>query len=783
MSLFRLALTAAVALLGIVSAAPAQTSTPAAAAAAAPFTGRVLDPDGRGIRGARVELGAPPDASAAAGPAIAITGDGGEFTVSLPPGRYVLSITATGFAPLTRTLTTPVADTDREFVLQIAAVHEQVDVTAAIATAPTVSTALKTATPLLDTPQSITVISSALIRDQLMSSVTDVVRYVPGITAHQGENNRDQVIIRGNNSSADFFLNGVRDDVQYYRDLYNLERVEALKGPNAMIFGRGGGGGVVNRVTKEAGFMPVRDVTLVGGSYDRKRLALDVNQPLSMRAAIRINTMYENSGSFRYDGDHERYGINPTVTFTPRARTRITLSYEHFKDDRVADRGISSFEGRPLQVSRSTFFGNPDESWVDARTNIGSLAFEHEGTRVTVRNRTHIGDYDRGYQNFVPGAVNATGTQVSISAYNNHTQRLNTFNQTDVTWKASTGRLRHLFLTGVEVGRQQTDNLRNTGYFNGTATSVLAPLSRPTIDTPVEFRQSATDANNHVSGSVAALYAQDQIDLSDRVQAIAGVRVDRFDLQYHNNRNGDELQRIDRLVSPRAGLVYKPRASVSIYSNYSTSFLPSSGDQFSSLTTVTQQVKPERFTNYEVGAKWSARRLTVTTALYRLDRTNTRATDPNDPTRIVQTGSQRTNGWELGVDGYVTRQWQIAGGLAYQDAFVTSATTAAKAGAHVAQVPRRTFSLWNMYQAHPRLGAGIGVVYRSDMFAAIDNTVTLPGYTNVDAAIYVGLNERNRLQLNVENVFDRNYYINADSNTNISFGSPRAAKIALVTRF
>ena len=189
------------------------------------------------------------------------------------------------------------------------------------------------------------------------------------------------------------------------------------------------------------------------------------------------------------------------------------------------------------------------------------------------------------------------------------------------------------------------------------------------------------------------------------MQVVAGLRFDRFDLKYHNNRNGDTLDRVDNLVSPRAGIVFKPIAPVSVYGSYSVSYLPSSGDQFSSLTTITEQVKPEKFTNYEVGAKWEPRAgLSVTAAVYRLDRTNTRSTDPNDPTRIVQTGSQRTNGFELGVDGRVTSAWRIAGGYAYQDAFVTSATVAAREGAQVAQVPHHTFSLWNNYQVLPAAG-------------------------------------------------------------------------------
>jgi catecholate siderophore receptor len=300
----------------------------------------------------------------------------------------------------------------------------------------------------------------------------------------------------------------------------------------------------------------------------------------------------------------------------------------------------------------------------------------------------------------------------------------------------------------------------------------------------VFFRPSATDANNHLTANLGAAYVQDQIELSRYLQLVAGVRFDHFDLQYHGNRSGTNLRRIDNPVSPRAGLIFKPAAEVSMYATYSVSYLPSSGDQFSSLTSITQQAIPEKFNNYEVGLKWDLLRdLSFTTAVYRLDRTNTRATDPNNPTAIVQTGSQRTSGFELGLTGSITRKWKITGGYAYQDAFVTSATIAARAGAQVAQVPHHTFSLWNNYQVARRWGAGLGILQRTDMFAAIDDSVTLPGYVRADAALYYSISEKVRLQANVENLFNAKYYLNADSNTNISPGSSRAVRIGLVARF
>jgi catecholate siderophore receptor len=746
-----------------------------------PFRGRVLDPAGAAIAGARVTAihdGRP-------GPSTT-TDQSGAFTLTLAVGRHTIAVVADGFAQVAQTVNVPQKPEDSgEFVLPLAGVHEAVTVTARAGyQAPAITSATRTPTPLRDVPQSVTVITRELMQDRLMSGLGDVVRYVPGVTAHQGENNRDQVVMRGNTSSADFFLNGVRDDVQYYRDLYNVDRVEALKGPNAMMFGRGGGGGVVNRVTKDAAFTPLREVTVLAGSHNDKRFATDLNQPLNGIVAFRFNSMYERSDSFRTAVNLERYGLNPTLTVTPGPRTRITLGAEHFRDARVADRGLPSFQGRPADLDVATYFGNPSDSHVKARVDVASAAIEHQAGGVTIHDRLLIGGYERGYQNFVPGVVTADKSQVALSAYNNDTERLNVFNQTDVRSGFRTGRVQHTLVAGGEVGRQLTDNFRQTGYFDNIATSILVPYASPSVDAPVTFRQSATDADNHMTTNLAAIYVQDAIEPTRGVQMIAGLRVDRFDLQYHNNRTGDDLRRVDHLVSPRAGLVVKPVVPLSLYGSYTVSYLPGSGDQFSSLTTITQQVQPEKFTNAEVGAKWDVHDdLSLTTAVYRLDRINTRATDPNDPTRIVQTGSQRSTGWELGANGRITRGWQVAGGYAWQDAFVTSATAAARAGARVAQVPHHTLSLWNRYQLRPSLGAGLGIVHRTDMYAAIDDAVTLPGYTGVDGAVYMSLGRRMRVQANLENVFDKRYYLNADSNTNISPGAPRALRVALIARF
>lgn len=646
--------------------------------------------------------------------------------------------------------------------------------------------ATKTPTLLRNVPQAVTVINRALINDQGMQNMADVVRYVPGITMGQGEGNRDQPTIRGNSTSADFFVDGVRDDAQYYRDLYNVERVEALKGSNAMIFGRGGGGGVINRVVKEAGWTPAGDLTLQGGSYENRRATLDVGRGLNSLIAARFNGIYENSAMFRDNVWLKRQGINPTLSIaSPSEMTRVNLGYENFVDYRTADRGIPSFGNAPVQADISSFFGNPAVNYVSARVNSGSASVSHAtSSGFNFNNQTRFTSYDKIYQNVLPGTVTADGADVSLSAYNNAQQRKNIFNQTDVTYLARTGSVGHTLLLGAELGRQVTDNFRNTGFFNDTSTTFTTSVISPVISAPVTFRQSATDADNHLTNTTRSIYTQDQIELTDYVQMIAGVRYENFGIRYHNNRNDTNLARNDAMVSPRLGLLLKPIAAASLYANYSVSYLPSAGDQFSSLTDVTKALEPEKFGNLEAGAKWDvADRLALTAAVYRLDRSNTRAPDPNDPSLVVQTGSQRSSGYELGISGQVIPIWGVAGGFSRQKAIITSTTSAAAAGTTVPLVPTTTLSFWNKLQVAPRFSLALGVTHQTDMYAAITNTVKLPAFTRVDVGIYYSLTGDVGTQVNLENIFNEKYYPLANGNSNITPGSPRAVRVSLTTHF
>ncbi|HVM23752.1 MAG TPA: TonB-dependent siderophore receptor [Sphingomicrobium sp.] len=650
------------------------------------------------------------------------------------------------------------------------------------------STATKTNTDVKDVPQALTVISESQIEDQQLRSISDLLLFVPGATPATGESNRDQIVLRGNNTTADFFVDGIRDDVQYFRDFYNIERVEVLRGPNAMIFGRGGGGGIVNRVLKRSTLNPYRELRAAADGFGGFRFTADVDQPLSSRVGLRLDAMYEDGDSFRRHVDLKRYGINPTAALLIGPNSRIDIGYEYLRDRRTADRGVPSRAGRPLEGFDRTFFGDPDKSFSRANVHLASFALEHRlAGGLTLRNRTLYGDYDKYYQNIYPnGAVTPAGT-VRLSAYSDATTRRNLFSQTDLIWDAQLGGISQTLLFGFELGRQSGNNHRHTGVFaaSGTSPTFLdVPITQATVNVPI-VRFATKVADNDIKATVAAIYVQDQIRPADWLEIVAGLRFDRLRMEIDNLNSAQEFARTDELWSPRLGLVLKPLRKLSAYASYSRSYLPQSGDQFNSLAANTQTLKPERFDNYELGAKWEPiEGLLATAAIYQLDRTNTRLTDPLDPTRFVLTGKQRSRGLELGLERSVTNRWQISAGYALQKARVTRATSACPSGdCEVPLVPRHSFSLWNRYDVTRQVGIGLGAIARSKSYASISNAVVLPGYTRLDAALFYKLPHGIQAQVNFENLLGADYFPTAHNDNNIASGAPRTVKASLGYRF
>lgn len=660
----------------------------------------------------------------------------------------------------------------------------------------------KSDTPLRDTPQSISVVTSKQLKDQAVQSLAEAVRYTPGVTFAQGEGNRDAAVIRGSLSTGDFFLDGVRDDVQYYRDIYNIDRVEILKGANGLAFGRGGAGGVINRISKEAGWLPVREVTVSAGSFDHKRAALDVGGGLTPELAGRVNIVTEDSGSYRDGVSIRRNGISPTVTFQPSDRTKVVLSAEYFNDLRVADRGIPSQNGKPFRTDPSTFFGNAAQSPTETTVRALGASIEHQlDNGVLLSNKTRYADYDKYYQNvYASSAVNpGTGT-FSAAGYIDDTQRQNFFNQTDAAFTVNTGTVAHKLVTGVEIGRQDTASFRNDARFTAATTCTSAETTQTGVPaaspTAIATGFDCFNRRNHSIVDVASVYLQDTLLFSPKWQAILGVRHDRFATDFNTfNAAGNVSSRLNDVASelaPRAALIFKPVEAVTTYLSYSKTFVPRAGDQLGSLALNTGFQKPEGFQNREAGFKWDVSdRLAVNGAIYRLERSNVAIRDTANPnTNSLIVDGQLVKGAELSVAGRLTRAWSMVGGYAFTDssypATVTNpanGNTVAAAGNTVAQTPRHTFSLWNRYDLNDTWGAGIGFISRSSMFALDDNTVKLPGYGRVDAAVFYNASKQLKVQLNVENLLNRDYVVNAHTNNNITPGSPIAARVSATYRF
>lgn len=647
------------------------------------------------------------------------------------------------------------------------------------------SSATRTDTPLLDVPQTVDVLGRDRIDDQALLSIADALRYVPGATTGSGEGNRDQPTLRGNGSTSSFFVDGMRDDVQYYRDFYNIDRLEILKGPNAMVFGRGGGGGVINRVSKAPQNHLFVAADAAVDTYGAWRLGADINTPLTDGIDTRINAVYENGANHRQVYELERYAVNPTLGFDLGGKGSIILGYEHAHDERVTDRGVPSQAGLPVAGYRDTFFGDAAVNRTGFDADVVSIAASYDLTdKLTIRHRTRYGDYDKFYRNIFP-ATAVVGGSFGIEAYHEATQRQNLFSQTDLVWKIETGGVGHTILAGFELGRQTTLGQRLNGYFSPVADTlrVTVPITDPFVAPPVYFRSGTGARSAHTRADIAAGFIQDQVSLGDHVEIVAGLRYDRFTLDYTNLLNGTDLARTDNLWSPRLGLVFKPIASASLYASYSRSYLPQSGDQFSSLDVTTAALEPERFENYEIGGKWDVMPgLNLTAALYRLDRSNTRAPGAVAGT-IELTGEQRSKGLELAANGRLARNWLVSAGFALQDAEIRSGTTAAPAGRKVPLVPHTQASLWTRYDVNDRFGFGLGVVHQASSFASISNSVVLPAYTRVDAAAFVRVAHGIDLQVNIENLFNAGYFPTANSDNNIITGGPRSARLTLRTSF
>ena len=640
------------------------------------------------------------------------------------------------------------------------------------------SSATRTPTALIDVPQAVTVITADQIEDQAFHQLGQALRYVPGVSLGTGEGHRDQVLLRGQSTTAGFFIDGLRDDAQYYRPLYNVERIEVLKGANALIFGRGAGGGAINRVMKSADVMDDFIAASASvNSYGAWSLSTDVNQPLSDSVALRLNGTYEALNNHRDSYDGRFFGLSPTLTAELGPDTRLTASYTYDDDDRVTDRGIPSRGGVPISGYDSFFFGDEDFNRSTNQAHIARTRIDHDlSDAISINASLQFADYDKYYGNVLPGA--ATATTVSLSGYEAGNTRQNLIGQTNLVATFDTGGLGHTLLLGIEAMSQDSTAIRRNASFSGAA-SVTVPLNAFAV--PAFTLVANSQSNSELSS--LSFYAQEHLDFGP-VQLVAGMRYERFDLESVNLQNGFSGSRVDEKWSPRLGLIVKPADDVSLYASYATSFLPQSGDQFSVLSALSETLVPEKFEYLELGAKWAITpALFATAAVFQLDRSNSQAPDQANPGQIILTGATRVKGIELSLAGEVTRDLQLTLGYTLFDGQVRTTTSAAPAGRDLQQLPRHQASAWARYQLTEAFGIGAGLIHQSRQFATISNAVVLPSYARVDAALFYDASEVLAFQLNVENLFDAAYYPSAHTDNNIQPGAPINVSLGARMRF
>lgn len=657
--------------------------------------------------------------------------------------------------------------------------------------------ALKTPTPVLDVPQSLSIITADQITQQGFTSIGDIINYTPGVNTSQGEGHRDAIVFRGVRSTADFFVDGVRDDVQYYRPLYNLEQVEILRGPNALLFGRGGTGGILNRVTKKA--LINQSFTGYNASVDsfgELGIQLDSNFAVSESSAFRVNLFHESLESDRdfYEGD--RFGFNPTAKFKLGSDTILDLSYEYADHQRFIDRGIpTGADGRPVEDFENIVFGDPTLNTTELEAHLLRLGLQHQFSENLKGNfSAFYGDYDKLYQNFYVSAYDETNTpdEVTLDGYLDTTQRQNLVLSGNLIAEVNTGDIGHTLIAGAEFIETSSDQNRYNSFWDTTADdneifSIAQPLNltggaginASGVVTTNSFSDDLND-DTRVTVDVFSAYIQDEIELSKNFDLIVGARFDSFDIEVLNVPAAETRNRKDEEISPRLGLVYKPEENVSIYGSYSESFLPRSGEQFANINGDNNQLDPNTFTNLEAGIKWDfAQGLSLTAALFEIEQSSPQVAD-DDPSTLDVVDSEIT-GFEAQLQGQFSERWFISAGYTNLDGEQVDRSGAT--GLSPRELPENMLSLWNTFRATDKLGLGLGLTYQDESFIDNGNNTVLPSYTRVDAAAFYDVSDKLRIQFNVENLTDQLYFPNAHSTHQATVGAPVSARLAVTGSF
>ena len=655
---------------------------------------------------------------------------------------------------------------------------------------------VKTPTPIIDVPQSLTITTQEEIEERGWTSLGQIVDYTPGVNTSQGEGHRDAIVFRGVRSTADFFIDGVRDDVQYYRGLYNIAQVEILRGPNALLFGRGGTGGVLNRVTKKG----VLGETFGGGqvaldTFGEFSVQSDINVSASDSAAFRLNASYESLDNHRDFYDGERIGINPTARFALGENTTLDLSYEYADHHRFIDRGIpTGADGRPVEAFQDITFGDPELNYLDLEAHLLRAGLQHKfSDNWKGVFSAFYGDYDKLYSNFYASNYHETATPdiVTTDGYIDTTQRENLILSGNIVGEFETGGMAHTLLIGGEyISTDSADDRLNPVWdTNGDDNQnfiVARPLNlRGGVGTNSDGELATvafTDLNDSTLSNldVFSLYIQDEVKVTDWLRLVVGGRFDSFEIAATNLVNNTTLSRKDEEFSPRGGIIFKPQENLSIYASYSESFLPRSGEQFAGLGADEAALEPDTFTNLEAGVKWDIlETLALTAAIFEIEQSTPEVSDV-DPALSVIVDST-IQGFELQMQGEVMPGWNVAAGFSYLDG--EQVNQSGPTGLRPRELPETTFSIWNQVAVTDRFGIGLGLTHQGESFIDNGNNAVLPAYTRVDASAYYDVSDNLRVQVNVENLTDTLYFPNAHATHQASVGAPINARFAITGRF
>ncbi|MEN9017450.1 MAG: TonB-dependent receptor [Hellea sp.] len=670
--------------------------------------------------------------------------------------------------------------------------------------------ALKSPTPIIDVPQSLSIITADQITNQGFDSVGDIINYIPGVTNSQGEGHRDSVVFRGVRSTSDFFVDGVRDDVQYYRSLYNIDQVEILRGANALLFGRGGTGGLVNRVTKKGqigeDFTGYKAAIDTFGAFAAE---IDSNFAASDTSAFRINAIYESLNNHRdfYDGD--RIAFNPTVRFELSPSSTVDLSYEYIDNERFIDRGIpindlAGGDFQPVEAFENIVFGDPELNTAEAKAHIlrATLTQNFSDNFKGVFNATYS-DFDKLYQNFYSQDLRSLTTDrtsgiVRLDGYVDTTQRKSFNISGNLIGEYATGGIEHTIVTGIEYRGTSNNNDRFNPEFPFGADGIGDDREDFIIARPLNlsggsgvdsddnvFTVTFTGLNDQTESDIKVFSAfiQDEIAVSDNFDIILGGRFDSFDMSTDDiGRNTYGLSRTDEKFSPRAGLVFKPQENISVYGSYSQSFLPRTGEQFAGLrrsspgSVQSDILSPDEFENLEAGLKWDLiDGLSFTASVFKNESMRASRADINADETEVQGLS--VDGFELQLEGEVTDRLYVRAGYAN----LTGETS--NGGVTPRELPKKTFSIWTNYRVTDKFGFGLGATHQGEALTGNGSATFLPAFTRFDAAAYYDVNDTFRVQINVENLTDTLYFPSSHSTHQATVGVPLNARISVSGRF